>query len=96
MRHDGLVLILLWRELVAGLRAMRRRDLAWIALGGGGLLAYAIADTVIALHAAAPKLRDDQLLWMLGLPISFAALGCLDGNAMSRLCLSRAFAPFSK
>jgi hypothetical protein len=96
MRHDGLVLILLWRELVAGLRAMRRRDLAWIALGGGGLLAYAIADIVIALHAAAPKLRDDQLLWMLGLPITFAALGCLAGKAMSRLCLSRAFAPFLK
>ncbi|WP_292069378.1 hypothetical protein [Mesorhizobium sp.] len=37
MRHERLVLILLWRELAAGLRAMRRRDLAWIALGGGGL-----------------------------------------------------------
>ncbi|TPI10461.1 hypothetical protein FJW06_23120 [Mesorhizobium sp. B4-1-3] len=96
MRHDGLVLILLRRELVAGLRAMRRRDLAWIGLGGGGLLAYAIADIVIALHAAAPKLRHDQLLWMLGLPITFGALGCLAGNAMSRLCLSRAFAPFLK
>ena len=53
MRHDGLVLILLWRELVAGLRAMRRRDLAWIAFGGGGLLAYAVADIVVALGAAA-------------------------------------------
>ncbi|MBZ9658487.1 hypothetical protein LB523_05475 [Mesorhizobium sp. ESP-6-4] len=96
MRHDRLVLILLWRELVAGLRATRRRDLAWIALGGGGLLAYAIADIVVALHAAGPKLRYDQLLWMLGLPVAFAALGWLAGNAMSRLCLSRAFAPFLK
>ncbi|MBZ9736566.1 hypothetical protein LB534_18200 [Mesorhizobium sp. CA18] len=96
MRHDRLVLILLWRELVAGLRATRRRDLAWIALGGGGLLAYAIADIVVALHAAGPKLRHDQLLWMLGLPVAFAALGWLAGNAMSRLCLSRAFAPFLK
>ncbi|WP_179301106.1 hypothetical protein [Mesorhizobium sp. WSM4311] len=41
MLHDRLVLILLWRELVAGLRAVRRRDLAWIAFGGGGLLVYA-------------------------------------------------------
>ncbi|MBZ9986558.1 hypothetical protein LB572_05545 [Mesorhizobium sp. BH1-1-5] len=96
MRHDRLVLILLWRELVAGLRAMRRRDLAWIALGGGGLLAYAVADIVVALRAATPKLLHDQLLWMLGLPIIFAVLGCLAGNSMSRLCLSRAFAPFLK
>ncbi|TIW71812.1 MAG: hypothetical protein E5V53_33450, partial [Mesorhizobium sp.] len=75
MRHDRLVLILLWRELVAGLRAMRCRDLAWIGLGGGALLAYAIADIVLALHAAAPKLRDDQLLWTLGLPLTLAVLG---------------------
>ncbi|CDX40287.1 conserved membrane hypothetical protein [Mesorhizobium sp. SOD10] len=96
MRHDRLVLILLWRELVAGLRAMRRRDLASIALGGGGLLAYAIADVVVALHAAAPKLRNDQLLWMLGLPLVLAVLGALAGNAVSGLCLRRAFAPFLK
>lgn len=96
MRHDGLVLILLWRELVLGLRAMRCRDLAWIGLGGGALLAYAIADIVLALHAAAPKLRDDQLLWTLGLPLTLAVLGALAGNAVARLCLERAFAPFLK
>ncbi|RUX26183.1 hypothetical protein EOA23_19000 [Mesorhizobium sp. M2A.F.Ca.ET.042.01.1.1] len=96
MRHDRLVLILLRRELVAGLRAMRRRDLAWIGLGGGALLAYAIADIVLALQAAAPKLRDDQLLWTLGLPLTLAVLGALTGNAVARLCLARAFAPFLK
>ncbi|MBZ9738676.1 hypothetical protein [Mesorhizobium sp. CO1-1-4] len=96
MRHDRLVLILLWRELVAGLRATRRRDLAWIALGGGGLSAYAVADIVVALHAAAPKLRDGQLLWTLGLPLTLAVLGALTGNAVARLCLERAFAPFLK
>ena len=96
MRHDRLVLILLWRELVAGLRAMRRRDLAWIALGGGGLLAYAIADVVVALHAAAASLRHDQLLWTLGLPFALAVLGAIAGNAVSGLCLQRAFAPFLK
>ena len=94
MPHDGLVLILLWRELVAGLRAMRRRDLAWIAFGGGGLLAYAVADIVIALGTAAPKLRHDQLLWALGLPLALAVPGVLAGNAVSELCLQRAFAPF--
>ncbi|RUU52288.1 hypothetical protein EOD04_35260, partial [Mesorhizobium sp. M2C.T.Ca.TU.009.01.2.1] len=96
MPHDGLVLILLWRELVAGLRAMRRRDLAWIGLGGGALLAYAIADIVLALQAAAPRLRHDQLLWALDLPLALAALGAVAGNAVSALCLQRAFAPFLK
>ena len=96
MRHDGLVLTLLRRELAAALRAMRRRDLAWIALGGGGLLAYAIADIVIALHAAAERLRDDQLLWVFALPFTLAALGCVSGNTIARLCLARAFAPFLK
>ncbi|TIV58353.1 hypothetical protein [Mesorhizobium sp.] len=96
MRHDWLVLILLRRELIAGLRAMRRHDLAWIGLGGGALLAYAIADIVLALQAAAPKLRDDQLLWTLGLPLTLAVLGALTGNAVARLCLARAFAPFLK
>jgi len=96
MRHDRLVLILLQRQLAAGLRAIRRRDLAWIALGGGGLFAYAMADIVLALQGAAERLRNDQLLWMLALPIALAALGCLAGNAASQLCLARAFAPFLK
>ncbi|MBZ9709895.1 hypothetical protein LB543_24630 [Mesorhizobium sp. ESP7-2] len=94
MRHDGLVLILLWRELVAGLRAMRRRDLAWIAFGGSGLPAYAVANIVIALDTGAPKLRHDQLLWTVGLPLALAVLGVLAGKAVSELCLQRAFAPF--
>ncbi|TPI47514.1 hypothetical protein FJW05_11100 [Mesorhizobium sp. B2-9-1] len=96
MRHDRLVLILLWRELVAGLRAMRRRDLAWIAFGGGGLAAYAVADVVVALHAGAARLRHDQLLWTLGLPLALAVLGTAAGNAVAGLCLQRAFAPFLK
>jgi hypothetical protein len=96
MRHVRLVLILLRRELVAGLRAMRRRDLAWIGLGGGGLLAYAIADIVLALNAGAARLRHDQLLWILGLPLALAALGAVAGNAVSGLSLERAFAPFLK
>lgn len=96
MRHERLVLMLLRRELAAGLRAMRRRDVAWIALGGSGLLAYAIADIVIALHAEADRLRYEQLLWTFGLPLVLAVLGCLAGNAVSRLCLARAFSPFMK
>ena len=77
MRHDRLVLTLLRRELLAGLRSMRRRDLAWIALGGSALLAYAIADIVVALQAAAAALRQAQALWLLGLPTALVGLGGL-------------------
>ena len=96
MRHDRLVLTLLRRELLAGLRSMRRRDLAWIALGGSALLAYAIADIVVALQAAAAALRRAQALWLLGLPTALVGLGGLSGSALAGLCLSRAFAPFLK
>lgn len=94
MRHDGLVLTLLWRELLAGLRSMRRRDLVWIVAGGGALLAYAIADIVIALQAASATLRQAQMLWTVGLPGALFCLGGLVGGAIARLCLSHAFAPF--
>ncbi|TPM07347.1 MULTISPECIES: hypothetical protein [unclassified Mesorhizobium] len=96
MRHDRLVLTLLWRELLAGLRSMRRRDLAWIGLGGGALLAYAIADIVLALQAASATLQQEQALWLLGLPGALLILGGFAGSALARLCLSRAFSPFLK
>jgi len=96
MRHDRLVLILIWRELSAGLRSMRRRDLAWIVAGGGALLAYAIADIAIALQAAAATLLQAQMLWTVGLPGALFCLGGFAGSAVARLCLSRAFAPFLK
>ncbi|RUX24283.1 hypothetical protein EOA13_31260 [Mesorhizobium sp. M7A.F.Ca.US.011.01.1.1] len=96
MRHDRLVLTLLWRELSAGSRSMRRRDLAWIGLGGGALFAYAMADIVVALQAGAATLRQAQALWLLGLPGVLLILGGFAGNALARLCMSRAFAPFLK
>ena len=96
MRHDRLVLTLIWRELSAGLRSMRRRDLVWIVAGGGALLAYAIADIVVALHAVSATLRQAQALWAVGLPGVLLCLGGFAGSAIARLCLSRAFAPFLK
>lgn len=96
MRHDRLVLTLLWRELLAALRSMRGRDLAWIVAGGGALLAYAIADITVALQASAATLRQAQALWTVGLLGALLGLGGFAGSAIARLCLSRAFAPFLK
>lgn len=96
MQHDRLVLTLLWREVLGGMRAMRRRDLAWIVLGGSALLAYAIADIVVGLHAAAATLRQAWTLWIFGLPATLLCLGGLAGSAVAGLSLSRAFAPFLK
>jgi hypothetical protein len=75
---------------------MRSRDLAWIGLGGGALLAYAIADIVLALQTASATLRQAQALWTFGLPAALLGLGGFAGSAIARLCLSRAFAPFLK
>src|SRR6185312_2173370 len=96
MQHDRLVLTLLWREVLGGMRAMRRRDLAWIVLGGSALLAYAIADIVVGLHAVAATLRQAWTLWIFGLPATLLCLGGLAGSAVAGLSLSRAFAPFLK
>ncbi|MBE1710814.1 hypothetical protein HKB47_13845 [Mesorhizobium japonicum] len=94
MRHDRLVLTLIWRELSAGLRSMRRRDLVWIVAGGGALLVYVIADVVVALQAESATLRQARMLWAAGLPAALLCLGGFAGSAIARLCLSRAFAPF--
>ncbi|WP_245235437.1 hypothetical protein [Mesorhizobium erdmanii] len=75
---------------------MRRRDLAWIGLGGSALFAYAVADIVVALQAGAATLRHAWPLWTFGLPGALLGLGGLAGNLLARLCLSRAFAPFLK
>ncbi|CAN7510101.1 hypothetical protein [Mesorhizobium caraganae] len=67
MRYDRLVLTLLRRDLSAGLRLMRRRDLAWSGLGGGALFAYAMADIVVALQAgAATRHAGAAMQWLLG------------------------------
>ncbi|MBZ9921517.1 hypothetical protein LB517_29595 [Mesorhizobium sp. BR1-1-12] len=96
MRHDRLVLTLFRRELSAGLRSTRRRDLVWIAVGGGALFAYAVADIVVALQATSTTLRQAQMMWTVGLPAALLLLGAFTGSALARLCLSRAFAPFLK
>jgi hypothetical protein len=96
MKHDRLVLSLLQREVLGSLRSLRRRDFAWIILGGGVVIAYAAADMVVALHAAAPMLRNSPWLWRAGLPAATLLLGFFAGLGTVRLALSRAYAPFMK
>lgn len=54
MRHDGLVLMLLWREFRGAIAGMRLHVRVSIALGSGLLLAYGMADAVSELRRAAP------------------------------------------
>ncbi|NLR97459.1 hypothetical protein HGP17_11580 [Rhizobium sp. P38BS-XIX] len=96
MKHDGLVLNLLRKEVLGSLRSLRRSDLAWLILGGSAVMAYAIADAVVALHAAAPLLRSSPSLWLAGLSAAALLLGVFTGYGTTRLALSRAYAPFMK
>ncbi len=94
MKHDRLILSLLQQEVLGSLRSLRRGDLAWIILGGGAVMAYAAADAVVALHAAAPLLRNSRWLWFAGLPAGAFLLGFFAGLGAIHLALSRAYAPF--
>ncbi|MCA0014786.1 hypothetical protein LB561_27975 [Mesorhizobium sp. B292B1B] len=96
MKYDRLVLILLWREVLASLRSMRRYDLAWIGFGGALVIAYATADIAVALRAATATLRQSPWLWLAGLPVSATLLGLSVGAGVVRLSLARAYAPFMK
>lgn len=96
MRRDRLVLTLLWHEARNALRSSSKYDLAWIMLGGGGLLAYAIAGIVVALRGGAETLRQQQGFWTIGFPAATFALGLAAGIAISGVTSSRAFAPFLK
>jgi hypothetical protein len=94
MKHDWLILSLLQQEVLGSVRSLRRGDLAWIILGGGAVMAYAAADAVVALHAAAPLLGNSQWLWFAGLPAGALLLGFFAGLGAIHLALSRAYAPF--
>lgn len=96
MRHSTLVLKLLAHELRVGVRSMTRYQLISIGLGGAVLLAYGIADAVVALRGSADTLRQLPWLWGSGLPTVMLAVGVLAGLTIGRLARNRAFAPFLK
>ncbi|MCW5696171.1 MAG: hypothetical protein KIS96_05475 [Bauldia sp.] len=93
MRFDGLVLSLMWRELRGSLAGMRKRDAAWIVLGGGGLLAYGLAINVAWLVRNADWVRDAHGAWLGALAL-VAASGLLDGMLLARPAQKRAHARF--
>jgi hypothetical protein len=80
MKHDRLILSLLQQEVLGSVRSLRRGDLAWIVLGGGAVMAYAAADAVMALHTAAPLLRNSPWLWLAGLPAGALLPGFFGGD----------------
>jgi len=94
MQHDRLVLSLLWSDLRAALRHMRKGDLAWLILGGGVLIAYGIADIVSALSHHAEVLRTARIVWTVETPAAAASLGLLLGLTASRTARAKALAPF--
>lgn len=93
-KHGAVVLLLLWAEAAAALRSLRYRDMAWLGLGGGGLLVYAVAAVVGRLHAAAPVLRHDPLQAAATTAFIAVFVGLLAGLAIARLALSRALRAF--
>lgn len=93
-KHGAVVLLLLWAEAAAALRSLRYRDMAWLGLGGGGLLIYAVAAIVGRFHVAAPLLRHDPLRAAAVAAIIALLVGLLSGLAVARLALSRALRAF--
>ncbi len=57
---------------------MRRRDLAWIGLGGGVLFAYAMADIVVALQAGRPRVMQALQSNGFSVPNDFSVIGLDD------------------
>lgn len=92
--RDRAVLILMVREAILAARSTRRADAAWILVGGGLLVAYAVGDGVIALLAAADALRGRDALWWMEMPAACSALGAAAGLALGRAAVARAHMPF--
>jgi hypothetical protein len=96
MRHSTLVLNLLAQELRSCVRSTTRYQLVSIGLGGAVLLAYGVADAVVALRGSADTLRQLPWLWGSSLPLAMLTVGILAGIVIGRLARDRAFAPFLK
>lgn len=94
MKHDRIVLILLWHRGRNSLLSLQIRDLCWIFLGGGGLLAYGVIDIVVALHRWANLLHQHQQFLIIGILAAVTVLGMAFGFAIASMTWSLALSPF--
>lgn len=94
--RPNIVLTLILAELRASIRNARRRDLAWVFLGGGSLLAYALGIVFLRIQARADIIRDMDWIWWAALPGMMLVAGALTGLGVARIAQARAYAPFMK
>ncbi len=91
-----LVLRYLVAELRASIRNARPGDLAWVFIGGGALIAYAIGIVIVRVDGRSEQLLATDWLWWTALPLAMALAGAAAGWSLATLAQSRAHAPFLK
>lgn len=96
METKRVVLTLILHEIRASIRNARRRDLAWVFVGGGLLAAYAAGIVLLWLHANAEMLLAAGWLWWAAIPAAMLLSGMAEGVAIARVAQARAHAPFLK
>jgi len=89
MPHDALVLRLLGADIRLFVRSLRRRDLAWIVLGGGGLLAYGWLSLTAHAAALAPHLRAHLPVAVTATVLLLLLLGAGAGAFLQRVAIAR-------
>lgn len=83
-------------EIRASIRTARRRDLAWVFLGGGALAAYAIGIVLVGIRSQSESLLAANWIWWAALPAAMLVTGAAAGWGLARLAQSTAYAPFLK
>jgi hypothetical protein len=94
--QNRIVLNLFLHEIRASIRNARQRDLAWVFIGGGLMLAYAFGIVVLGIHARSEMLLAVGWIWFAALPAATFLFGAGEGLAMARLTQARAHSHFLK
>lgn len=95
-KRPNFVLTLILAEVRASIRNARRRDLAWVLFGGGGLLTYALGIVFLRIQARAELIREMEWIWWAALPGVMLAAGAITGLGIARIARARAYSPFLK
>lgn len=80
METKRVVLTLILHEIRASIRNARRRDLAWVFVGGGLLAAYAAGIVLLWLHANAEMLLAAGWLWWAAIPAAMLLSGMAEAS----------------